>query len=105
MPLPENMSELKFSGLIREKPLELVKCKTIPLEVPANAEIVIEGNVHLDQYAKEGPYGDHTGYYNETELFPVFEVTAITTRKTPIYMTTYTGKPPDEPSVLRGNIK
>jgi 4-hydroxy-3-polyprenylbenzoate decarboxylase len=100
MPLPENISELKFSGLIRAKPIELVKCKTIDLEVPANAEIVIEGLVSLDKYAMEGPYGDHTGYYNEKELFPEFQVTAITMRKNPVYMTTYTGKPPDEPSVL-----
>ncbi len=100
MPLPDNMSELKFSGVIREKPLSLVKCKTIDMEVPANAEIVIEGNVIFDEYAKEGPYGDHTGYYNEEEYFPTFEVTAITSRKSPIYMTTYTGLPPDEPSVL-----
>lgn len=100
MPLPENISELKFSGLIRERPMELVKCKTIPLEVPANAEIVIEGYVHLDKFAEEGPYGDHTGYYNETEIFPIFEVTAITTRSNPLYLSTYTGRPPDEPSVL-----
>lgn len=100
MPLPENMSELKFSGLIREKAIELVKCRTTDMEVPANAEIILEGHVSLDDYAEEGPFGDHTGYYNEKEFFPVFTVSAITMRKKPIYMTTYTGKPPDEPSIL-----
>jgi 3-polyprenyl-4-hydroxybenzoate decarboxylase and related decarboxylases len=68
--------------------------------VPAHAEIVLEGHVHLDQYGDEGPYGDHTGYYNNVESFPVFEVTAITMRKDPIYLSTFTGRPPDEPSVL-----
>lgn len=100
MPLPENLSELKFSGVIRKKPIELVKCKTIDLEVPASAEIVIEGHVSLDEYLPEGPFGDHTGYYNEVDQFPSFTVSAITMRKNPIFLTTYTGRPPDEPSML-----
>lgn len=99
-PVPDNLSEYKFAGLLREKPVELVKCKTVDLKVPAQAEIVLEGHVSLDEYAKEGPYGDHTGYYNSVEEFPVFTVTAITMRKKPIYLTTYTGRPPDEPSIL-----
>ena len=73
---------------------------TQPLKVPAEAEIVIEGEVSLDDYRDEGPYGDHTGYYNSVEQFPVFTVTAITMRRDPIYLSTFTGRPPDEPSVL-----
>lgn len=99
-PVPDTLSEYQFAGLMRGKKVELVDCKTIPLQVPAHAEIVLEGHVHLDQYGDEGPYGDHTGYYNNVESFPVFEVTAITMRKDPIYLSTFTGRPPDEPSVL-----
>ncbi len=99
-PVPDTLSEYQFAGLLRGKKVELVQCKTIPLEVPAEAEIVIEGYVSLDDYRDEGPYGDHTGYYNSIEKFPVFNVTAITMRKDPIYLSTYTGRPPDEPSVL-----
>ena len=72
----------------------------MPLKVPAHAEIILEGHVMLDEYKDEGPYGDHTGYYNSVEKFPVFKLTAITMRKNPIYLSTYTGRPPDEPSVL-----
>jgi 4-hydroxy-3-polyprenylbenzoate decarboxylase len=78
----------------------LVDCKTVPLKVPAEAEIVLEGHVSLDDYGNEGPYGDHTGYYNSVEQFPVFTISAITMRKKPIYLSTFTGRPPDEPSVL-----
>ena len=99
-PCPDNLSEYRFAGLLRKKPIELAECKTVPLLVSARAEIVLEGHVHLDQFGEEGPYGDHTGYYNSQELFPVFEISAITMRKDPLYLTTYTGKPPDEPSVL-----
>ncbi|MCE3231939.1 MAG: 3-polyprenyl-4-hydroxybenzoate decarboxylase [Rickettsiaceae bacterium] len=99
-PVPETLSEYQFSGLLRGKKVELVDCKTIPLKVPAEAEIVLEGYVSLDCYGDEGPYGDHTGYYNSVEQFPVFTITAITMRKNPIYLSTYTGRPPDEPSVL-----
>jgi len=99
-PVPETLSEYQFAGLMRGAKVELVPAKTVPLLVPANAEIVIEGHVLLDDYADEGPYGDHTGYYNSVEKFPVFQVSAITMRKDPIYLTTFTGRPPDEPSVL-----
>ena len=99
-PVPDNLSEYKFAGLLREANVELVKCKTIDIHVPAQAEIILEGNVRLSEYADEGPFGDHTGYYNSVEPFPVFEIQAITMRKDPIYLSTYTGRPPDEPSIL-----
>ncbi len=99
-PVPDTLSEYQFAGLLRGAKTELVDCKTVPLKVPAEAEIVLEGYVSLDEYAPEGPYGDHTGYYNTVEEFPVFTVTAITMRQNPIYLTTFTGRPPDEPSVL-----
>ena len=99
-PVPETLSEYQFAGLMRGAKAELVAAKTVPLMVPAEAEIVIEGHVLLDEYADEGPYGDHTGYYNSVEKFPVFQVSAITMRRDPIYLTTFTGRPPDEPSVL-----
>ena len=100
MPIPENISEYNFSGLIRKKKLKLVKCRTNDILVPANAEIILEGYIDLEEIADEGPYGDHTGFYNEVEKFPVMTITAITMRKNPIYLTTFTGRPPDEPSVL-----
>ncbi|TDI61357.1 MAG: UbiD family decarboxylase, partial [Alphaproteobacteria bacterium] len=99
-PVPDTMSEYHFAGLLRKKRVELIDCKTIPLKVPATAEIVLEGHVSLDDYRDEGPYGDHTGYYNSVEQFPVFTISAITMRKNPIYLSTYTGRPPDEPSIL-----
>nr|MEA2799217.1 4-hydroxy-3-polyprenylbenzoate decarboxylase [Phenylobacterium sp.] len=99
-PVPDTLSEYQFAGLLRGAKVELVPAKTVPLMVPANAEIVIEGHVLLDDYADEGPYGDHTGFYNSIEKFPIFQVSAITMRKDPIYLTTFTGRPPDEPSVL-----
>jgi len=99
-PVPDTLSEYQFAGLLRGKKTELVDCKTVPLKVPATAEIVIEGHVSLDDYADEGPFGDHTGYYNSIEKFPVFTATAVTMRKDPIYLSTYTGKPPDEPAIL-----
>ncbi|HMA13499.1 MAG TPA: UbiD family decarboxylase, partial [Kiloniellaceae bacterium] len=99
-PVPDTLSEYHFAGLLRGRKVELVDCKTQPLRVPAEAEIVIEGEVALDETAEEGPYGDHTGYYNAVERFPVFRVTAITMRRAPIYLSTFTGRPPDEPSVL-----
>ncbi len=99
-PVPDTLSEYHFAGLMRGKKAELVNCKTQPLKVPAEAEIVIEGYVSLEDYADEGPYGDHTGYYNSVEPFPVFTATAITSRRDPIYLSTFTGRPPDEPSVL-----
>lgn len=99
-PVPDTLSEYRFAGLLRGRKAELVDCRTVPLKVPAEAEIVLEGHVSLDEYADEGPYGDHTGYYNAVERFPVFTVSAITMRKNPIYLSTFTGRPPDEPSVL-----
>src|ERR1700754_1674653 len=99
-PVPETLSEYQFAGLLRGTRIELADCVSQPLKVPAEAEIVIEGEVSLSDYAPEGPYGDHTGYYNSVEPFPVFTVTAITMRRDPIYLSTYTARPPDEPSVL-----
>ncbi len=99
-PVPDTLSEYHFAGILRGSRAELVDCKTVPLKVPAQAEIVIEGHVSLEDYGDEGPYGDHTGYYNSVEPFPVFHVTAVTMRKEPIYLSTFTGRPPDEPSVL-----
>ena len=99
-PVPDTLSEYQFAGLLRGAKVELVDCKTVPLKVPAEAEIVIEGHVALDHYGDEGPYGDHTGYYNAVEQFPVFTVSAITMRRDPIYLSTFTGRPPDEPSIL-----
>ncbi len=99
-PVPDTMSEYQFAGLLRGARVDLVDCKTVPLKVPAEAEIVIEGHVSLEDYRDEGPYGDHTGFYNSVEPFPVFTVSAITMRKQPIYLSTFTGRPPDEPSVL-----
>jgi 4-hydroxy-3-polyprenylbenzoate decarboxylase len=99
-PVPDTVSEYQFAGLLRGKKVELVDCKTVPLKVPATAEIVLEGHVSLDDYRDEGPYGDHTGYYNAVEPFPVFTISAITMRRDPLYLSTYTGRPPDEPSIL-----
>ena len=99
-PVPDTLSEYQFAGLLRGKKVDLVNCKTVPLKVPATAEIVLEGHVMLDEFGDEGPYGDHTGYYNSVEPFPVFRVSAITMRRKPIYLSTFTGRPPDEPSVL-----
>jgi 4-hydroxy-3-polyprenylbenzoate decarboxylase len=99
-PVPDTLSEYHFAGLLRGSKVELVDCKTVPLKVPANAEIVLEGHVSLDEFEDEGPYGDHTGYYNSVERFPVFRISAITMRRDPIYLTTFTGRPPDEPSIL-----
>ena len=99
-PLPDTLSEYKYAGILNGKSLELVACKTVPLKVPAHAEIVLEGHVSLADYGDEGPYGDHTGYYNSVEQFPIFTISCITMRKNPIYLSTYTGRPPDEPSIL-----
>lgn len=99
-PVPDAFSEYQFAGLLRGRKVELVECKTVPLKVPAAAEIIIEGHVSLHDYGDEGPYGDHTGFYNSVEKFPVFTVSVITMRRDPIYLSTFTGRPPDEPSVL-----
>ena len=99
-PVPETLSEYAYAGLLRGARGELVMARTQPLLVPASAEIVLEGVVSATETAPEGPYGDHTGYYNAVEPFPVFHLTAITMRRDPLYMTTFTGRPPDEPSVM-----
>jgi len=99
-PVPDSLSEYQFAGLLRGGKTELVKCLGSALQVPASAEIVLEGVIHPDETALEGPYGDHTGYYNEQATFPVFTIERMTMRKNPIYHSTYTGKPPDEPAVL-----
>ena len=99
-PVPDTLSEYQFAGLLRGRKVELVDCKTVPLKVPAQAEIVLDGCVSLDEDGEEGPYGDHTGYYNAIERFSVFRLSAITMRHDPIYLSTFTGRPPDEPSIL-----
>jgi 4-hydroxy-3-polyprenylbenzoate decarboxylase len=99
-PVPDSLSEYQFAGLLRGAKTEVVQCLGSELQVPASAEIVLEGVIHPDETALEGPYGDHTGYYNEQETFPVFTVERITMRRDPIYHSTYTGKPPDEPAIL-----
>ncbi|MDL1867377.1 4-hydroxy-3-polyprenylbenzoate decarboxylase [Betaproteobacteria bacterium PRO4] len=99
-PVPDSLSEYQFAGLLRGAKTEVVKCLTHDLQVPASAEIVLEGYIYPDETAVEGPYGDHTGYYNEQETFPVFTIERITMRRDPIYHSTYTGKPPDEPAIL-----
>jgi 4-hydroxy-3-polyprenylbenzoate decarboxylase len=99
-PVPDTLSEYQFAGLLRGKKTELIRCLGSTLQVPASAEIVLEGVINPGETALEGPYGDHTGYYNEQASFPVFTIERITMRKKPIYHSTYTGKPPDEPAML-----
>ena len=99
-PVPDSLSEYQFAGLLRGSKTELIKCIGNNLQVPASAEIVLEGMIHPNDLALEGPFGDHTGYYNEQEKFPVFTIERITMRRHPIYHSTYTGKPPDEPAIL-----
>ena len=99
-PIPDTLSEYGFAGLLRGSKTEVAKALTCNLQVPATAEIILEGVIHPGDMADEGPFGDHTGYYNEVERFPVFTVTTITHRKNPIYHSTYTGRPPDEPAIL-----
>jgi 4-hydroxy-3-polyprenylbenzoate decarboxylase len=99
-PVPDSLSEYAFAGLLRGSKTEVVQCISNDLTVPASAEIVLEGYIDPEEMANEGPYGDHTGYYNEVDSFPVFTVTHITHRDKPIYHSTYTGRPPDEPAIL-----
>ena len=99
-PVPDTLSEYAFAGLLRGAKTELVTCQTSDLQVPASAEIILEGHITPGEEAEEGPFGDHTGYYNEVERFPVFTIERITHRDNPIYHSTYTGRPPDEPSIL-----
>jgi 4-hydroxy-3-polyprenylbenzoate decarboxylase len=99
-PVPDTLSEYAFAGLLRGSRTELVQCIGSDLQVPASAEIVLEGHIHPNDTAPEGPFGDHTGYYNEVDDFPVFTIERITHRDSPIYHSTYTGRPPDEPAIL-----
>ncbi|TNF20664.1 MAG: UbiD family decarboxylase [Rhodobacteraceae bacterium] len=100
LPLPETVSEMSFAGALNNSRPRLVAAKTVDLMVPAKAEIVLEGLVSPSELAPEGPFGDHTGYYNRAEPFPVMQVTAITRRRDPLYLSTYTGRPPDEPAII-----
>lgn len=100
LPLPETVSEISFAGVFSGTRPRLVAAKTVPLMVPADAEIILEGWVDPTETAPEGPFGDHTGYYNAAEPFPVMRITAITHRRDPIYLSTYTGRPPDEPAII-----
>lgn len=99
-PVPDTLSEYAFAGLLRGSKTEVVKCRGNDLQVPASAEFVLEGFIYPDEMAEEGPFGDHTGYYNEVDKFPVFTIERITFREDPIYHSTYTGRPPDEPAIL-----
>ena len=100
VPIPDTLSEYAFAGLLRGHKTELVNCTDSPLQVPASAEIVLEGVIHPNETASEGPFGDHTGYYNEVANFPVLTINRIHFRDDPIYHSTYTGRPPDEPAIL-----
>lgn len=99
-PVPDSLSEYAFAGLLRGSRTEVTECQLSDLSVPASAEFVLEGFIYPDDFADEGPFGDHTGYYNEVDLFPVFTIERITHRSEPIYHSTYTGRPPDEPAIL-----
>ena len=99
-PVPDSLSEYAFAGLLRGSKTNVIKSQTNQLQVPASAEIILEGYIDCDELAEEGPFGDHTGYYNEIDKFPVYTVTRITHRREPIYHSTYTGRPPDEPAML-----
>jgi 4-hydroxy-3-polyprenylbenzoate decarboxylase len=96
MPLPDEIDEMMIAGFLRERPVEMVRCESVDIEVPANAEFILEGYVDVDERRTEGPFGDHTGYYTLEDEFPVFHVTCVTHRKKPIYQTTIVGKPPME---------
>jgi 4-hydroxy-3-polyprenylbenzoate decarboxylase len=100
VPAPPEIEEYLIAGFLRGAPVELVKCETVDLEVPASSEIVLEGHVHLDELRTEGPFGDHTGFYSLEDLYPVFHVSCITHRKDPIYATTIVGKPPQEDAYM-----
>jgi 4-hydroxy-3-polyprenylbenzoate decarboxylase len=99
-PVPDTLSEYAFAGLLRGEKTQVTKCIGSDLQVPASAEYILEGFLYPEEEADEGPFGDHTGYYNEVETFPVFTIERITHRKDPIYHSTYTGRPPDEPAIL-----
>lgn len=96
VPAPPDVEEFIIAGFLRQKPVELVKCETVDLEVPASSEIVLEGYINLDELRTEGPFGDHTGFYSEADLYPAVHVTAVTSRRDPVYATTIVGRPPME---------
>src|SRR5207237_6620692 len=100
-PVPDTLGEYQFAGLLRGARTEVVKCIGSDLQVPASSQIVLEGFLH-GETAEEGPFGDHTGYYNEVERFPVLKIERITLRRDAVYHSTYTGKPPDDPPILGG---
>lgn len=104
MPIPDHLSEFAFAGLIRGEKTEMTRCITHDLSVPAHSEFVLEGWINPNETALEGPFGDHTGYYNEVDRFPVMTIERITHRDSPIYLSTYTGRPPDEPSILGASL-
>ncbi len=99
-PLPDDLDEMMFAGFLRGRPVEMVRCRTVNLEVPANAEIVLEGHVNLDELRREGPFGDHTGFYSLADDYPVFHVSCLTRRQNPVYQTIIVGKPPQEDCYL-----
>ena len=99
-PLPRDIDEMVFAGMLRKKSVEMIKCETVDVEVPAHSEIVLEGYVMLDELRREGPFGDHTGYYSLADMYPVFHITCITHRKDAIYPSTIVGKPPMEDCYL-----
>src|SRR5438045_6758650 len=100
VPAPPDVEEYLIAGFLRQSPVEVVKCETVDLEVPANAEIILEGYVNLDELRTEGPFGDHTGFYSLADEYPVFHLTCVTHRKEPIYATTIVGKPPMEDAYM-----
>jgi 4-hydroxy-3-polyprenylbenzoate decarboxylase len=100
VPAPPDIEEYLIAGFLRQKPVELVKCETVDLEVPASSEIVLEGHVNLDELRTEGPFGDHTGFYSLEDLYPVFHITCVTHRNNPVYATTIVGKPPQEDAYM-----
>lgn len=104
MPIPDTLSEFAFAGLLRGEKTEMIRCITHDITVPAHSEIVLEGWINPEETALEGPFGDHTGYYNEVERFPVMTIERLTHRHSPIYVSTYTGRPPDEPSILGASL-
>jgi 4-hydroxy-3-polyprenylbenzoate decarboxylase len=105
LPLPEGVDEMLVAGFLRKQPVDLVRCRTVDVEVPANAEIVLEGYVDPDELRTEGPFGDHTGYYSLADAYPVFHLTAVTRRRSPIYLTTVVGRPPMEDCYMAAAIE
>ncbi len=105
LPLPEGVDEMLVAGFLRKQPVELTRCETVDVEVPANAEIVLEGYVNTDELRTEGPFGDHTGFYSLADEYPVFHLTAVTRRRSPLYLTTVVGRPPMEDCYMAAAIE